>query len=169
MKGMKLYNRSTLYSMALKTFGPEAQTMKLIEEAAELAAAAARNMNGLGNEVDLAGELADVEIMTEQFRINGLGKLIDFKKQEKLERLAKRIGCSYRTADDIHPTVSDDGLAALIKKLPRRELLEDWCGAVPNSAFIGAADQEIAVMSEFILAVLDLQNAGMFGGPYAGK
>ena len=59
MKGMKLYNRSTIYNLALKTFGPEAQALKLMEEAAELAAAAARNMNGLGNEVDLAGELAD--------------------------------------------------------------------------------------------------------------
>ena len=58
MKGMKLYNRSTIYSLALKTFGPEAQALKLMEEAAELAAAAARNMNGLGSEVDLAGELA---------------------------------------------------------------------------------------------------------------
>ena len=56
MKGMKLYNRSTIYNLALKTFGPEAQALKLMEEAAELAAAAARNMNGLGSEVDLAGE-----------------------------------------------------------------------------------------------------------------
>lgn len=48
MKGIKLYNRSTIYNLALKTFGPEAQALKLMEEAAELAAAAARNMNGLG-------------------------------------------------------------------------------------------------------------------------
>ncbi len=92
MKGMKLYNRSTIYNLALKTFGPEAQALKLKEEAAELAAAAARNMNGLGNEVDLAGELADVEIMIEQFRLNGMGLMIDFHKQKKLERLAERLG-----------------------------------------------------------------------------
>lgn len=46
MKGMKLYNRSTIYHLALKTFGPEAQALKLMEEAAELAAAAARNKIG---------------------------------------------------------------------------------------------------------------------------
>ncbi|EOS93322.1 hypothetical protein LU631_14435 [Erwinia tracheiphila] len=80
MKGMKLYNRSTIYNLVLKTFGPEVQALKLMEEAA-------RNMNGLGNEVDLAGELADVEIMIEQFRLNGMGLMIDFHKQKKLERL----------------------------------------------------------------------------------
>ncbi|EEQ8682507.1 hypothetical protein GJD45_003474 [Escherichia coli] len=94
MKGMKLYNRSTIYNLALKTFGPEAQALKLMEEAAELAAAA-RNMNGLGNEVDLAGELADVEIIIEQFRLNGMGLMIDFHKQKKLERLAERLGVTY--------------------------------------------------------------------------
>ncbi len=94
MTGMKLYNRSTIYNLALKTFGPEAQALKLMEEAAELAAAA-RNMNGLGNEVDLAGELADVEIMIEQFRLNGMGLMIDFHKQKKLERLAERLGVTY--------------------------------------------------------------------------
>ena len=97
MKGMKLYNRSTIYSLALKTFGPEAQALKLMEEAAELAAAAARNMNGLGSEVDLAGELADVEIMIEQFRLNGMGLMIDYHKQQKLERLAERLGVTYTT------------------------------------------------------------------------
>jgi NTP pyrophosphatase (non-canonical NTP hydrolase) len=95
MKGMKFYNRFTIYSLALKTFEPEAQALKLMEEAAELAAAAARNMNGLGNEVDLAGELADVEIMIEQFRLNGMGLMIDFHKQKKLERLAERLGVTY--------------------------------------------------------------------------
>lgn len=95
MKGMKLYNRSTIYSLALKTFGPKAQALKLMEEAAELAAAAARNMNGLGSEVDLAGELADVEIMIEQFRLNGMGLMIDYHKQQKLERLAERLGVTY--------------------------------------------------------------------------
>ena len=43
MKGMKLYNRSTIYNLALKTFGPEAQALKLMEEAAELAEAAGKD------------------------------------------------------------------------------------------------------------------------------
>ncbi|HAT5555150.1 TPA: hypothetical protein SMN72_000691 [Proteus mirabilis] len=97
MQNLSLYNRSTLYRMALKIFGPEAQLLKLTEEAAELAAVAARNINGIGNGVDLASELADVEIMTEQCRLNGMGKLIDFQKQKKLARLAERLG------GDLHP------------------------------------------------------------------
>ncbi|RAP71914.1 hypothetical protein ACZ87_01258 [Candidatus Erwinia dacicola] len=71
---MKLSNRPAIYSLALKTFGPEAQALKLMEEAAEL---------------------ADVEIMIEQFRLNGMGLLIDFHKQKKLERLAERLGVTY--------------------------------------------------------------------------
>ena len=58
--------RTALYRLALQQrFGPDAQALKLTEEAAELAASAARNLNGQGSESDLAAELADVEIMTE--------------------------------------------------------------------------------------------------------
>ncbi|ENT6988137.1 TPA: hypothetical protein ACHYYN_002487 [Escherichia coli] len=60
--------RTALYRLALQRFGPDAQALKLTEEAAELAASAARNLNGQGSESDLAAELADVEIMTEQLR-----------------------------------------------------------------------------------------------------
>lgn len=157
MKDINLYNRSTLYRTALKTFGPEAQLLKLTEEAAELAAAAARNMNGAGSEMDLAGELADVEIMTEQCRLNGMGKLIDFQKQKKLARLAERLGVTYIPETEKAPAVFyPPQLTALAQKLPSRELLEDWCGAVPNSAFIGATDEEIADMARFILCVMPL-------------
>ncbi len=45
-------------------------------------------------------------------------------------------------------------LTALAQKLPSRELLEDWCGAVPNSAFIGATDEEIADMARVLFFVL---------------
>ncbi|MBP2844436.1 hypothetical protein [Dickeya oryzae] len=88
-------SRAELYRTALKKFGPDAQSLKLMEEAAELAAAAARNMNGIGNEVDLAEELADVEIMIEQFRLNGMDRMIELAKQVKLDRLARRLGVEY--------------------------------------------------------------------------
>ena len=48
-----------------------------------------------GSESDLAAELADVEIMTEQLRLQGMDRLIDFHKQKKLERLAARLGVIY--------------------------------------------------------------------------
>lgn len=95
MKGMPIHNRFTLYCLALKQFGPDAQALKLIEEAAELSAAASRNLNGLGNEVDLAEEMADVEIMIEQFKLNGMDKLIELAKHNKLKRLAERLEVEY--------------------------------------------------------------------------
>lgn len=75
--------RTALYRLALQRFGPDAQALKLAEEAAELAASAARNLNGQGSESDLAAELADVEIMTEQLRLQGMDRLIDFHKQKR--------------------------------------------------------------------------------------
>ena len=67
----------------------------LVMAALLLAASAARNLNGQGSESDLAAELADVEIMTEQLRLQGMDRLIDFHKQKKLERLAARLGVIY--------------------------------------------------------------------------
>ncbi len=64
--------RTALYRLALQRFGPDAQALKLAEEAAELAASAARNLNGQGSE-NLAAELADVEIMTEATAPSGDG------------------------------------------------------------------------------------------------
>lgn len=92
---MRYVNRSSLYKEALQKWGPEAQMVKLTEETGELVAEAARSINGVGNEVALASEMADVEIMIEQFRLNGLGKLIDFQKEQKLQRLAQRLGVEY--------------------------------------------------------------------------
>ncbi len=79
--------RTALYRLALQRFGPDAQALKLTEEAAELAASAARNLNGQGSESDLAAELADVEIMTEQLRLQGMDRLIDFHKQKNWNAL----------------------------------------------------------------------------------
>ncbi|EFO0818574.1 hypothetical protein DYR57_19805 [Escherichia coli] len=90
-----VHTSAALYRLALQRFGPDAQALKLTEEAAELAASAARNLNGQGSESDLAAELADVEIMTEQLRLQGMGRLIDFHKQKKLERLAAWLGVMY--------------------------------------------------------------------------
>ena len=57
-----ILTRTALYRLALQRFGPDAQALKLTEEAAELAASAARNLNGQGSESDLAAELADGEV-----------------------------------------------------------------------------------------------------------
>ncbi|MGK2889841.1 MAG: hypothetical protein ACSLEN_14310 [Candidatus Malihini olakiniferum] len=51
--------------------------VKLVEKTGELVAEAAR----IGNEVALASEIADVEIMIKQLRLNGLATLIDYQKE----------------------------------------------------------------------------------------
>lgn len=51
-----ILTRTALYRLALQRFGPDAQALKLTEEAAELAASAARNLNGQGSESDLAAK-----------------------------------------------------------------------------------------------------------------
>lgn len=84
--------KELIYRTALRKWGPEKQLAKLAEEAAELSAAAARSLTGYCGEADLADEMADVEIMIEQFRLNGMDKLIDYRKTKKLARLAERLG-----------------------------------------------------------------------------
>ncbi|WP_374191046.1 hypothetical protein [Candidatus Symbiopectobacterium sp. 'North America'] len=39
--------------------------------------------------------MADVEIMIEQFRLNGMDKLIELAKHNKLKRLAERLEVGY--------------------------------------------------------------------------
>nr|HAF4309184.1 hypothetical protein [Salmonella enterica] len=84
--------KELIYRTALRKWGPEKQVAKLAEEAAELSAVAARSLTSCCDEAVLAEEMADVEIMIEQFRQNGMDKLIDFQKTKKLARLAERLG-----------------------------------------------------------------------------
>ncbi|ECA8970994.1 hypothetical protein ETB55_11650 [Salmonella enterica subsp. enterica serovar Omuna] len=84
--------KELIYRAALRKWGPEKQLAKLAEEAAELSATAARSLTSCCEEATLADEMADVEIMLEQFRQNGMDKLIDFWKAKKLARLAERLG-----------------------------------------------------------------------------
>ncbi|ECO4186692.1 hypothetical protein FYD92_06165 [Salmonella enterica] len=88
--------KELIYRAALRKWGPEKQLTKLVEKAADLSAAAARNLMYC-EEISLADEIASVEIMIEQFRQNGMDKLIDFRKTKKLARLAERLEMTYAT------------------------------------------------------------------------
>ncbi|EIJ5166982.1 hypothetical protein LJH26_004284 [Salmonella enterica] len=90
-----LVNKKALYQQAMHLFGYDQQLCKLAEKACKLSAEANRMLSHKSLERRLAGGMADVEIMIEQFRANGLGELIDFQKQQKLERLAERLGMAY--------------------------------------------------------------------------
>jgi NTP pyrophosphatase (non-canonical NTP hydrolase) len=82
-----------LYKKALKYWGLEAQMIMLFEETAELQQAISKIWRGKADKSDIASEMADVEIMIEQmcvaFDIDR--KLINFKKEQKLERLGQMV------------------------------------------------------------------------------
>ena len=82
--------RETLYRRAAETWGARAQILMLSEEAAELSAEATRFVNRPARGmVELAAEIADVEIMLAQVRsmIPTLDPLIALETDRKLDRL----------------------------------------------------------------------------------
>lgn len=81
-------NKSALFEQAFRQWGFDAQVLKLSEEASELAVASAQFLNHKTNGKHLAEEAADVEIMIEQLRHNGMSAPIDAEKDRKLARLA---------------------------------------------------------------------------------
>ncbi|PHM24614.1 hypothetical protein [Xenorhabdus ehlersii] len=88
-------DKTTLYQKAMQVWGYDKQLCKLAEEASELSAEACRVLNFHGLENGLAEEIADVEIMIEQLRQNGLGKAIEYHKTQKLHRIAELLGETY--------------------------------------------------------------------------
>ncbi len=86
-----MMNKSALYDAALAKWGYDAQVLVLAEECSELSATACRFVTHKSNGAKLSEEAADVEIMIEQLRHNGLACHIDRAKERKLVRLAKRV------------------------------------------------------------------------------
>lgn len=98
-------NKQKLYDLAFSRWGYDAQIIALGEESAELAAAACKFVNHKNNGKNLAEECADVEIMIEQVRHNGLHSQIDVEKDRKLARLALLLeGCGDI---DMQPSMAD--------------------------------------------------------------
>lgn len=89
-------NKEKLYNLAIETYGDEAQINQGIEEMAELIQAVNkfRRMRNPVTFDNIAEEIADVEIMMDQYKqIYGIteNEIILLKKR-KLDRLAKRLG-----------------------------------------------------------------------------
>lgn len=80
-----------LYKRAMDEWGAHLQVDKATEECAELIQALARWQLGHDNFEDVAEELADVEIMCEQLRLEFGEDRIDGHKQRKLDRLEDRL------------------------------------------------------------------------------
>ncbi|MDR8533024.1 hypothetical protein [Serratia nevei] len=101
-----MMNKPALYDAALAKWGYDAQVLVLAEECSELSASACRFVNHKANGAKLADEAADVEIMLEQLRHNGLACHIDRAKERKLVRLAKRLAMPDDTLPIAEPASS---------------------------------------------------------------
>ena len=82
-----------IYDTALERWGPDAQTMMVMEEMSELQKELCKSMRGADNRLAIAEEIADVQIMLEQMMsLYQCETLVEQNKQIKLRRLAARLG-----------------------------------------------------------------------------
>lgn len=84
--------REALYTKAAETFGIHSQCVVTLEELGELTAVLAQWLNGKSKMDDVAGEIADVEIMIEQLKMNfNVREEVVRIKWDKLRRLEARL------------------------------------------------------------------------------
>jgi len=85
--------RTNLYIRAIQKWGASAQYIMVIEECAEFIHQITRILRGSADSGKVAEELADIEIMIEQFRIlqPDVAVQADIIKHEKLDRLRERL------------------------------------------------------------------------------
>ncbi|MGA5655239.1 hypothetical protein [Rahnella contaminans] len=102
-----------IYEYAFLKYGFDSQVIKLGEECSELATAACQFINHRTNGKNLAEESADVEIMIEQMRHNGMAAAIDEEKGRKLGRLALML----EGAEDIDSPPDAQALRAQLNEL----------------------------------------------------
>lgn len=121
-------DKQRLFDLAFSVWGFDKQVLKTAEEAGELSVAACQFLGYKINGKHLAEEAADVEIMIEQLRHNGMSSVIDVEKERKLARLALILeGCGDI---DVGLDIQD-----ALKKLGETEYfcqedLEDLCQAM---------------------------------------
>lgn len=84
--------RQEVYRRAIETFGEEAQLWMVIEEMSELAKEICKYQRGKRSLIDIADEIADVQIMLEQATmIFGVDDLVSWHMDQKVERLRERV------------------------------------------------------------------------------
>lgn len=84
-----------LYALALSKWGSEAQFNMVIEEAMELALITSRHIRGRATFAEIVDEIADMEIMLDQYvyimRDYDIRRAIDERKLFKLKRLEEKV------------------------------------------------------------------------------
>lgn len=78
---------------AVNMWGRQSQLVICMEEMAELTKELSKNLRGQDNELAIAEEVADVEIMLEQIKLlYGIHTEVESVRSEKILRLSKREG-----------------------------------------------------------------------------
>lgn len=86
-------NEKEICKQALDVYGKEAQICMVFEEMAELQKELCKSLRGKENRVEIAEEIADVEIMLEQMKILfNIDEEVEEMKECKIKRLAERLG-----------------------------------------------------------------------------
>ncbi|EOX0566358.1 hypothetical protein ACO31P_000745 [Klebsiella pneumoniae] len=94
-----------IFEAAFAKWGFDSQLLVLAEEASELSASCVRFINHKTGSDKVAEEAADVEIMIEQLRHNGMGSMIDHEKNRKMARLAQIVGVDSQPVSPFGPSV----------------------------------------------------------------
>ncbi|HDZ2595372.1 TPA: hypothetical protein RSS16_004267 [Klebsiella pneumoniae] len=94
-----------IFEAAFAKWGFESQVLVLSEEASELSAACCRFLNHKTDSSKVVEEAADVEIMIEQLRHNGMGPMIDHEKNRKMAHLAQVVGVESQPVSPFGPSV----------------------------------------------------------------
>lgn len=81
-----------ILAAAVSTWGKDAQAKMLLEEMAELQKEICKAWRGKDNEVEIAEEVADVEVMLAQIKmIFGIDASVGVYRNAKIERLRQRL------------------------------------------------------------------------------
>ncbi|MBC8589348.1 hypothetical protein H8707_14105 [Tissierellaceae bacterium BX21] len=81
-----------IYKRALDKWGTELQIVMVFEEVAELQKELSKCLRGKDNRLEIAEEIADVEIMLAQMKILfGIHEAVERHKEYKIKRLEERL------------------------------------------------------------------------------
>ena len=106
-----------VYRAALELWGPDAQTLMVFEETAELQKELCKHARGKDNREAIAEEIADVEIMLGQMKIlHDCTEAAAAYRESKLRRLAIR--CGLEVDGEPEPVKLGPGTSFLLEKRP---------------------------------------------------
>jgi len=81
-----------VFEKALNRFGAIAQIVMVFEEMSELQKALCKHLRGTGPRLNIAEEIADVEIMLDQMKLHfGLEDQVAYDREKKVSRLHERL------------------------------------------------------------------------------